>query len=121
MAICKTRRERRGNLRGVLRFEKCLACLPRQSAQRDGGSLSKGSSASAVSQSPGIERYTPTTCFETFPMPWPPGQEPASDPRCPAMTTCDVCGCECTPIVVQGFLVMKATVYVETSIFSFYL
>ncbi|MBX3382652.1 MAG: class I SAM-dependent DNA methyltransferase [Phycisphaeraceae bacterium] len=22
-------------------------------------------------------RYTPTTCFETFPLPWPPGQEPA--------------------------------------------
>ena len=21
-------------------------------------------------------RYTPTTCFETFPLPWPPGQEP---------------------------------------------
>ena len=26
-------------------------------------------------------RYTPTTCFETFPFPWPPGQEPAADPR----------------------------------------
>ncbi len=26
-------------------------------------------------------RYTPTTCFETFPFPWPPGQEPADDPR----------------------------------------
>ena len=29
-------------------------------------------------------RYTPTTCFETFPFPWPPGHEPASsnhDPR----------------------------------------
>jgi hypothetical protein len=25
--------------------------------------------------------YTSTTCFETFPMPWPPGQEPADDPR----------------------------------------
>ena len=24
-------------------------------------------------------RYTPTTCFETFPFPWPPGAEPASD------------------------------------------
>lgn len=22
-------------------------------------------------------RYTPTTCFETFPLPWPPGKEPA--------------------------------------------
>ncbi len=26
-------------------------------------------------------RYTPTTCFETFPLPWAPGQEPADDPR----------------------------------------
>jgi hypothetical protein len=26
-------------------------------------------------------RYTPTTCFETFPFPWPPGHEPADDPR----------------------------------------
>jgi hypothetical protein len=26
-------------------------------------------------------RYTPTTCFETFPLPWPPGTEPANDPR----------------------------------------
>ena len=26
-------------------------------------------------------RYTPTTCFETFPLPWPPGQEPWRDPR----------------------------------------
>ena len=25
-------------------------------------------------------RYTPTTCFETFPMPWPPGKEPPGDP-----------------------------------------
>jgi hypothetical protein len=25
-------------------------------------------------------RYTPTTCFETFPFPWPPGQEPPKDP-----------------------------------------
>ncbi len=23
-------------------------------------------------------RYTPTTCFETFPLPWPPGQEPVA-------------------------------------------
>jgi hypothetical protein len=29
--------------------------------------------------------YTPTTCFETFPMPWPPGQEPADDPRVTAI------------------------------------
>jgi hypothetical protein len=26
-------------------------------------------------------RYTPTTCFETFPLPWPPGKEPVDDPR----------------------------------------
>ena len=26
-------------------------------------------------------RYTPTTCFGTFPLPWPPGQEPWRDPR----------------------------------------
>jgi type II restriction/modification system DNA methylase subunit YeeA len=25
-------------------------------------------------------RYTPTSCFETFPFPWPPGKEPAGDP-----------------------------------------
>ena len=25
-------------------------------------------------------RYTPTTCFETFPLPWPPGDEPADSP-----------------------------------------
>ena len=24
-------------------------------------------------------RYTPTTCFETFPLPWPPSQEPTKD------------------------------------------
>jgi len=26
-------------------------------------------------------RYTPTSTFETFPLPWEPGSEPASDPR----------------------------------------
>jgi hypothetical protein len=26
-------------------------------------------------------RYIPTTCFETFPLPWPPGCEPVDDPR----------------------------------------
>ncbi len=26
-------------------------------------------------------RYTPTTCFETFPLPWPPGEEPEDDSR----------------------------------------
>ena len=25
-------------------------------------------------------RYTPTTCFQTFPLPWPPGDEPADSP-----------------------------------------
>jgi len=25
-------------------------------------------------------RYTPTTCFETFPLPWPPGREPTDHP-----------------------------------------
>jgi len=30
-------------------------------------------------------RYTPTTCFETFPFPWPPGKEPADDPRAQAI------------------------------------
>ncbi len=28
-----------------------------------------------------IPRYTPTPCFETFPLPWSPGQEPVDDPR----------------------------------------
>ncbi len=26
-------------------------------------------------------RYTPTTTFETYPFPWPPGTEPTADPR----------------------------------------
>ena len=30
-------------------------------------------------------RYTPTTTFETFPFPWPPGQEPTGDPRAQAI------------------------------------
>jgi hypothetical protein len=30
-------------------------------------------------------RYTPTTSFETFPLPWSPGQEPTTDPRCAAI------------------------------------
>ena len=25
-------------------------------------------------------RYTPTSCFQTFPLPWPPGEEPADSP-----------------------------------------
>ena len=30
-------------------------------------------------------RYTPTTCFETFPFPWPPGNEPVDNPRVQAI------------------------------------
>ncbi len=30
-------------------------------------------------------RYTPTTCFETFPLPWPPGQESPDDPQVQAI------------------------------------
>ena len=30
-------------------------------------------------------RYTPTTCFETFPLPWPPGNEPEGDSRIEAI------------------------------------
>jgi type II restriction/modification system DNA methylase subunit YeeA len=30
-------------------------------------------------------RYTPTTCFETFPLPWPPGEEPVGDARVEAI------------------------------------
>jgi type II restriction/modification system DNA methylase subunit YeeA len=30
-------------------------------------------------------RYTPTTTFETFPFPWPPGKEPTDDPRVQAI------------------------------------
>lgn len=30
-------------------------------------------------------RYTPTSCFETFPLPWPPGEEPVGDPRVKAI------------------------------------
>jgi hypothetical protein len=30
-------------------------------------------------------RYTPTSTFETFPFPWPPGTEPAGDPRVEAI------------------------------------
>jgi type II restriction/modification system DNA methylase subunit YeeA len=30
-------------------------------------------------------RYTPTTTFETFPFPWPPGSEPVGDPRVEAI------------------------------------
>lgn len=32
-------------------------------------------------------RYTPTTCFETFPFPWPPGMEPAKDARVIAISS----------------------------------
>ena len=30
-------------------------------------------------------RYTPKTTFETFPIPWPPGQEPTDDPKVQAI------------------------------------
>jgi hypothetical protein len=30
-------------------------------------------------------RYTPTTTFETYPFPWPPGTEPQGDPRVEAI------------------------------------
>lgn len=30
-------------------------------------------------------RYTPTSTFETFPFPWPPGKEPVDDPRVQAI------------------------------------
>jgi hypothetical protein len=30
-------------------------------------------------------RYTPTSTFETFPFPWPPGREPQGDPRVEAI------------------------------------
>lgn len=33
------------------------------------------------------QRYTPTSTFETFPFPWPPGQEPDDDPRVVAIAT----------------------------------
>lgn len=29
--------------------------------------------------------YSPTDCFQTFPFPWPPGQEPVEDPRVQAI------------------------------------
>jgi hypothetical protein len=32
-------------------------------------------------------RYTPTTCFETFPFPWAPGTEPKDDPQVQAIAT----------------------------------
>lgn len=33
----------------------------------------------------GRPTYNNTTCFETFPFPWPPGQEPVADPRVEAI------------------------------------
>jgi type II restriction/modification system DNA methylase subunit YeeA len=32
-------------------------------------------------------RYTPTSTFETFPFPWPPGREPQDDPRVQAIAS----------------------------------
>jgi type II restriction/modification system DNA methylase subunit YeeA len=34
--------------------------------------------------------YNNTTCFETFPFPWPPGTEPAGDPRVQAIAAAAV-------------------------------
>ncbi len=34
-----------------------------------------------------IPRYTPTTTFETFPFPWPPGEEPLTSPPGPLSTS----------------------------------
>src|SRR5215207_3230345 len=31
-------------------------------------------------------RYTPTSTFDTFPFPWPPGKEPQEDPRVQAIS-----------------------------------
>jgi hypothetical protein len=45
--------------------------------------------ANAARHGDGVEGGRPTyntsTCFETFPFPWPPGQEPAGDPRVEAI------------------------------------
>ncbi len=35
-------------------------------------------------------RYTPTSCFETFPFPWPPGEEPVDDPHVRAIAAATV-------------------------------
>ena len=32
-------------------------------------------------------RYTPSTCFETFPFPWAPGAEPVTDPQVEAIAS----------------------------------
>ncbi len=39
-------------------------------------------------------RYTPTSCFETFPFPWPPGEEPAGDACVTAIAECAKRLCE---------------------------
>ena len=39
-------------------------------------------------------RYTPTSCFETFPFPWPPGEEPAADACVTAIAECAKRLCE---------------------------
>jgi type II restriction/modification system DNA methylase subunit YeeA len=36
-------------------------------------------------KSGGRPTYNTTTCFETFPFPWPPGEEPSGDPRVDAI------------------------------------
>ena len=42
-------------------------------------------SSGTVTAGSGRPTYNNTTCFETFPFPWPPGQEPAGDPRVEAI------------------------------------
>lgn len=42
--------------------------------------------ASQLREAESATRYTPRATFETFPFPWPPGQEPTSDPRVVAIS-----------------------------------
>ncbi len=51
----------------------------------------------ALAQGTALEdrpRYTPTTCFETFPFPWAPGTEPTGDPRVQAIGAAAKALCE---------------------------
>ncbi|MCC6738218.1 MAG: class I SAM-dependent DNA methyltransferase [Planctomycetia bacterium] len=45
------------------------------------------SQATQVREKESGTRYTPTTCFETFPLPWPPGKEPEAHAACRAIST----------------------------------
>ena len=42
--------------------------------------------ASQLRESESGHRYTASTCFETFPLPWPPGKEPWGDPLVDAIS-----------------------------------